>query len=110
MRDVYFVKERVLTSSFEILKWLRQLFWVAWDGGFKEDFVVPVMDLIEGVFGKDRKTAGGWKPCKLDELEEFKSGPMGLFQKLERERFVSLKRTIFCPFGLAKIILWLKVG
>jgi hypothetical protein len=46
MRDVYFAKERVLTSSFEILKWLRQLLWVAWDGGFEEDFVVPVMDLL----------------------------------------------------------------
>ncbi len=55
---------------------------MAWDGGFEEDFVVPVMDLMREFL---EKTAGGWKPCKLDELEEFKFGPMGLSQKLRRE-------------------------
>jgi hypothetical protein len=54
---------------------------VAWDGGFEEDFVVPVMDLMREFL---EKTAGGWKPCKLDELEEFKSRPMGLFSKTEK--------------------------
>jgi len=95
MRDVYFVKERVLTFSFEILKWLRQLFWMAWDGGFEEDFVVPVMDLMREFL---EKTAGGWKPCKLDELEEFKSGLMGLFQKL-RSEVEKREREKVCIFG-----------
>jgi len=100
MRDVYSVKERVLTSSFEFLKWLRQLFWVAWDGGFEEDFVAPVMDLMSEFL---EKTAGGWKPCKLDELEEFKSRPMGLFQKLRRE-VEEREREKVCIFGEKDIL------
>ena len=44
------------------------------------------------------KTAGGWKPCKLDELEEFKSGPIGLFRKLRRE-VEKREREKVCIFG-----------
>jgi hypothetical protein len=95
MWDVYFVKERVFTSSFEILKWLRQPFWVAWDGGFEEDFVVPVMDLLREFL---EKISEGWKPCNLDYLEELRTGLMGLFQKLRRG-VEKREREKVCIFG-----------
>jgi len=95
MRDVYFVKERVFTSSFETLKRLRQLFWVAWDGGFEEDFVVPVMDLLREFL---EKIYEGWKPCNMDYLEELRTGLIGLFQKLRRE-VEKREREKVCIFG-----------
>ncbi len=100
MRDVYFVKDRVLTSSFEILKGLRQLFWVAWDGGFEEDFVVPVMDLMREFL---EKISEGWEPCNLDYLEELRTGLMGLFQKLRRE-VEKREREKVCIFGENNIL------
>jgi hypothetical protein len=81
-KEADLVEKRVLTPSSEILKWLRQLFWVACDGGLEKRFVVPVMDLLREFL---EKISEGWKPCNLDYLEELKTGLIGPFHKLKRK-------------------------